>query len=97
MRYAALWEADLRSANIHNTNLRVAGLHGSDLSEADLSGADLWRAYLGGVDLSGAILEDALFLDGTDLRGVKGLTREQLETCKARGAIIDEDPTASSS
>jgi hypothetical protein len=27
----------------------------------------------------------------TNLRGVKGLTKEQLQACKAKGAIVDED------
>jgi uncharacterized protein YjbI with pentapeptide repeats len=55
-------------------------------SEAELRKADLSGAEFLPVDLSGA-----------DLRGVKGLTKEQLEVCKARGAIIDEDSPASAS
>jgi hypothetical protein len=42
-------------------------------------------------------LEEALSLKDTDLRRVIGLTKEQLEACKAKGAIIDEDPQISSS
>ena len=30
--------------------------------------------------------------EGTDLCAVKGLTKEQLKACKAKGALIDEDP-----
>jgi len=88
-----------------------ASLRGADLSEADLTGAKLWRADLTGADfsaakltganlreadLSGTILEGTLLKD-TNLRGVNGLTKEQLEAFKSKGAIIDEDPTASSS
>ena len=40
----------------------------------------------------------ALSLKDTNLRGVKGLTKEQLEFCiNEKHAIIDEDSTASSS
>jgi hypothetical protein len=46
-------------------------------------------------DLSGANLEEAGSLKNTDLRGVTGLKPEQLEACKARGAIIDGDATVS--
>jgi hypothetical protein len=38
-----------------------------------------------------------VFPTDTNLRGVKGLTREQLEACRAKAAIIDEDSTPSSS
>jgi uncharacterized protein YjbI with pentapeptide repeats len=41
-------------------------------------------------------LENAFSLKGADLRGIIGLTKEQLEACKAKGAIIDEDSTTSS-
>jgi hypothetical protein len=42
-------------------------------------------------NLAGAILKD------TNLYRVKGLTDEQLEACKAKGAIIDEDAMTSAS
>jgi hypothetical protein len=48
-------------------------------------------------NLNVANLQDALTLKDTNLHGVKGLTKEQLATCKAKGAIIDEDPTISAS
>ena len=53
--------------------------------KADLSGADLSEA-----DLNETNIEDALSLKGADLRGVKGLTKEQIAICKAKGAIIDD-------
>lgn len=67
------------------------------ITRADLSGAKLSGAKLSGATLSGANIGDALSLEGTDLRRVKGLTKEQLEACKAKGAIIDEDPTTNAS
>src|SRR6266487_4970848 len=74
--------ADFREADSNDVEHSGANLSGTDLSGADLSGADL----------SGANLKDALFLKDTNLHGVHGLTREQLETCKVKGAIIDEGP-----
>jgi uncharacterized protein YjbI with pentapeptide repeats len=88
---ARLSEANLSKANLSKANLRWANLSKANLSEADLSGADLNKANLSEANLSGADLKD------TDLHRVRGLTKEQLEDCKAKGAIIDEDPATSSS
>ncbi len=107
---ADLSEADLHGAKLNAVSLSGAKLLRASLSKADLSGANLHgatlrgvnlsRASLGGADLSEAELsetnfENALSLDRTNLHGVKGLTKEQLATCKAKGAIIDEAPTTS--
>ena len=75
--------------------LSEAKLNGADLSNADLTDADLYKADLSGANLTRAKLEVAS-MNGTILCGVKGLTKEQLEACKAARAIIDEDITASS-
>jgi uncharacterized protein YjbI with pentapeptide repeats len=96
LRRANLSGADLRSLTMESTptsstGLGRANLSGADLRRANLSGADLSRANLSKADLSGATVEDILSLKDTNLRGVKGLTKEQLEACKAKGAIIDED------
>jgi hypothetical protein len=91
LREASLFEADLREANLWRADLR-----GADLRGAKLSGARLSEADLRGAKLSGADLEDALFLRKTNLHGVSGQTKEQLDTCKAKGAIFDEDPTTGS-
>ena len=112
LRGSSPWDADLRGADCHEadfsgatldlTDLRGAGLWQAKLRRADLrgarlSGADLHEADLSEADLRETDLEDALSLIDTNLRGVKGLTNKQLEACKAKGAIIDRDPTASSS
>src|SRR5215469_1491447 len=112
LREAHLRRADLSGADLREANLSGANLSGADLGEADLSGANLGRANLGRADLSkanlfeailfgailnGANIENALSLKDSDLREVKGLTKKQLEACRANGAIIDEDPTTSSS
>lgn len=112
LRRSSPWDADLRGVDCHEadfsraypqlTDLRGAGLwqakfRKADLRGAKLSGADLHEADFSEADLSETDLEDALSLVDTNLRGVKGLTEEQLATCKAKGAIIDENPTASSS
>lgn len=65
---------------------------GSDFSGANLSQANLEGCYLGGTNL-----EHALSLEKTNLCGAKGLTTEQLAACKAKGAIIDEDPATNPS
>ncbi len=70
---ATLWEAELRGAGLHGAKFSGTDLHEADLSEADLGETDL---------------EDALSLKDTNLRGVKGLTKEQLEACQAKGAIV---------
>ncbi len=109
--YAHLTEADLSEAHLSKAYLMKADLSGADLSEAhldetnlreaDLSGADLREANLGKADLKQAKLSETIlkvaYLKAADLRKVTGLTKEQLETCKAWGAIIDEDPMASAS
>ena len=102
---ARIWNANLRGADLNGANLRGAVLTSADLNGADLSGANLNAAILTRVDLNGADLheadfssanlEDAVSLEGTNLRGATGLTKEQLEVCKAKGAIIDEDTTIS--
>jgi len=53
--------------------------------------------HLEGADLSEASLENALSLIDTDLRGVKELAKERLETYKAKGDIVDEVPPTSAS
>lgn len=89
---ANLCEADLNGVHLSRADLSKANLNGANLSEADLYEADLGEANLRGVNI-----EDALSLKDTNLRGVKGLTHEQLATCRAKGAIIDDDSTASAS
>ena len=88
---AILSAADLSGARMRKANLSGARLREVDLSNAYLREADLSDAYLHKADLSGTHLEDALSLKKANLSGVKGLTKEQLLACKAKGAIIDED------
>jgi uncharacterized protein YjbI with pentapeptide repeats len=84
---ADLSYADLDEAHLDGTYLRDAHFDGANLKGADLKGADFgWQAHLDDADLKGA-----------DLRGVKRLTKEQLEACKAKGAITDKGSTISSS
>ena len=102
LREADLSGANLFEANLRGADLREAGLSGANLGRADLSGADLskanlFEAILFGANLNGANIEDAFSLKDTDIREVKGLTKEQRASCKTKGVIIDEDPTTSSS
>jgi uncharacterized protein YjbI with pentapeptide repeats len=100
---AMLAEANLSGATFGGAMLNLYGinLNGADLRMADLSGADLNLTAFDGADLAGAILnnivpETARSFRNTNLRGVKGLTEEQLAFCKAKGAIINEDAVSSS-
>jgi uncharacterized protein YjbI with pentapeptide repeats len=96
---ATLLEANLSEATLYRgVKLTGANLFKANLSEAKLYDVDLLWAVLkegnlSGAEFNGTDLEDARSLEKTDLRGVKGLTREQLLACKAKGAIIDEDAT----
>jgi uncharacterized protein YjbI with pentapeptide repeats len=107
---AYLTAADLRGADLRGADLRGADFNQADLSDADLTSADLrganlsvtnlTKADLRGADLRGADLhwtklENVLSLANANLRLVKELTKEQLEACKAKDAIIDEDTTIS--
>jgi hypothetical protein len=103
----ALTGANLSKANLIKTNLIKTWFRRATLCEAKLNGAKLRmvnfsEANLESVDfreadLTGTSLEKAQSLKDADLRGSKGLTKEQLEACKAKGAIVDEDPTVGSS
>ena len=93
---AKLCEASLTGVDLSNASLIRANLFKTWFRLADLTEADLTGANFSGANLTRANPEAALSLKDTDLRGVKGLTKEQLEACKAKGAIIDEDLTTSS-
>jgi uncharacterized protein YjbI with pentapeptide repeats len=100
LRGTFLMGATLRNSHLLGADFSEANLDSADLSktflvEAKFSRADFSEANLEGADLSKTNLEDALSLKDTDLRGTKGLTKEQLAACKAKGAIIDEDPMTS--
>jgi len=62
LRGAILIEADLSGANLKEAILSGANLSGADLREADLRGANLSKA-----DLSGAKVENAIFIDATEI------------------------------
>ncbi len=94
---ASLYKASLRGANLSGTDLSQTNLREANLRGANLIGAKLHRADLSRADLRWANIEEARGLDSTNLRGVKGLTKEQFEICKAKGATIDEAPAISSS
>jgi uncharacterized protein YjbI with pentapeptide repeats len=79
-----LVNADLRRVEF-NTGIRLelgSGLSGANLRNADLSGANLT-----GANLTATNIEQAESLQGTILRGVRGLSAEQVEICREKGAI----------
>lgn len=93
---ANLQGADLRRACLRGASLQGANLQGADLREAEMTFPRLDTFPLNEGKISFSSPLDRMYnLNGTDLRGVKGLTPEQLLNCKARGAIIDEPQTIS--
>ena len=93
---ANLSGAYLFAANLSGASLRKANLSNTDLSQANLSGADFWQANLLSANLNGANLEkveefkEIKDFRKADLRGVKGLSGEDLAFAKESGAIVDE-------
>jgi uncharacterized protein YjbI with pentapeptide repeats len=64
--------------NLSGANLNLANLDNAKLFQTNLSGANRNTARLSGADLRWANLEGA-GLPGANLRGVRGVTNEQLE------------------
>jgi len=90
-------DTDLSGADLRSADLRGVKFNGTILTNANLSGANLGELTVRGENIRAANPEDAQSLKDTNLCGVKGLTKEQLEACKAKGAIVDEDTVASPS
>ncbi len=82
--------ADLAEAVLANADLYKAQLNGSNMKRADLRKANLTDAILDGADLTDADLSGA-FLNGAYIRGVVGLTKDQITSANYEGAIFDED------
>lgn len=77
---------DFSAANLSGADLRNAHLNQSNVANADFKGANLSGADVSGVDLSAA--KD---LTNTVLIGVKGVSEEQLEVLRKRGAITSPE------
>lgn len=91
LRKAFLNRADLSGARLRESDLRGTNFHRSILHNVDFSNTNLSQANLRDADLGQSNIENAFTLHDADLHGAKGLTKKQLEACKAKGAIIDED------
>ena len=61
---ASLTDSDLGGAVLRGTTLSRADLRGADLSDADLRNADLRDARIEGAVFDGALLGNALWIDG---------------------------------
>ncbi|MFN3466256.1 MAG: pentapeptide repeat-containing protein [Candidatus Brocadiales bacterium] len=83
--WADLSGADLTGANLSKANLEHANLSDAVLAKAILSGANLRDAELGKVKG----FKEVKDFNKVDLRGSKGLSKEDLEYARSRGAIID--------
>ena len=104
--WAGLSGADLTGANLSKANLEHANLSDTILAKAVLSGANLKEANLSGTNLKNADLSRANLRDAdldkvkefrevksfskANLVGVKGLSKEDLEYAKSKGAIVEE-------
>jgi uncharacterized protein YjbI with pentapeptide repeats len=87
---ANLINTDLSNAVLVETNLSGANLTRANLSGADLSHADLPSANFGEVNLYGVLgFNDIDDFSNTNLKGVKGLSKKDLEYAKSKGAITD--------
>ncbi len=109
LSWATLCGTNFYDARLNGATLGGAKLSGIILTRADLREADFLYATLYRAEWTRGVFhhkEGVFFrkvdldpiganLMGTDLRRVKGLTKEQLEECKAKGAIIDDDTTIS--
>lgn len=90
-----LLNANLFNAILNGSNLSGANLSGAFLREASFVGARLFGANLSGVDLQNANLHevkgfrDVKDFNNTNLKGTKGLCKEDLEYAKSKGAIIE--------
>jgi uncharacterized protein YjbI with pentapeptide repeats len=86
LSWAVLAKADLNNASLDNVNLQDALLADADLYKADLRNADLSNANLTGANLGAA-----------NLRGVTGVTREELEeqACNVLGATMPDGSKSS--
>ena len=87
--------ADLSRAKLYGTiiegvNLSNTTLTDADFSEAKLGHVDLSGSKLGGANSSGVTSLISLNLNATKMTSVKGLTKEQLDACQAKGAIIKD-------
>ena len=87
---------DAELAEISKLNTHIDALLMSVLDRSSLEEVNRKVAGLPGLSMLHNLLY-TLSLKGTDLRGVRGLTKEQLQACQARGAIIDDDSTIISS
>lgn len=73
LRFAYLFEADLKGADLHGADLYRSQLGGADLRYADLRNASIAGAYLYKTDLRGADLRGAKFAQ--ELKGALKKTR----------------------
>jgi len=88
LKGVTLHGAQLRGATLCKADLSETILDEADLSRTNLTGASLRNTNLIGADLRDANLHEA-DLSGANLTNVKGVTDEQLATCKSlKGATM---------
>ncbi|GHO62122.1 hypothetical protein KSC_010140 [Ktedonobacter sp. SOSP1-52] len=88
---ANLWRAQLNKARLDYARLRWANLIEANMSGATLLGADLTGANLKGANLENANLSEAILVK-TQFIDVRGITSEQMEDFRKRGAYTQIQP-----
>ncbi|GHO57100.1 hypothetical protein KSB_55750 [Ktedonobacter robiniae] len=88
---ANLWRAQLNKARLDYARLRWANLIETNLSGATLLGVDLTGANLKGANLENANLSEAILVK-TQFIDVRGVTSEQMEDFRKRGAYTQIQP-----
>ncbi|OHB90870.1 MAG: hypothetical protein A3E19_07030 [Planctomycetes bacterium RIFCSPHIGHO2_12_FULL_52_36] len=89
LAHAYLHDANLNFANLSETDLSGANLSNASLVEVTLMDAILTNTNLSNANLQLTALRGAKDLTMANLQGVKGLSKEDLEYAKSKGAIID--------
>lgn len=82
---ASLQKANLTGAEMIGVTARGANFLGATLDDADLQGADFAPMELGGKP---ANLDLAASLVGTKLYGARGLSEQQRNICREKGALL---------
>ncbi len=99
VKFPQLQGADLQSLDLQGMNLirakfNQAQLQGTALQTADLIFGDFTGANLSGSRLWGCTINESIWTDAIvircDLRRAIGLSREQQQSLRQRGAILDD-------
>ncbi len=89
LELATFIKALLSNAIFIEAHLDEANFTDAVVIDADFTNADLFKTILHNAEMKGANPERALRLDGAKMKGVTGLSEEQVAACIAKGASFD--------